>query len=214
MRLQKVIRLTCLKLSVFFSYIFPFSFWTKLSSFIIVACYTGWIKREFKHFGYGSYIKPTFSYLLGQKYISIGNNSNISSNVQLTAWDKYQGQRFLPEIIIGDNCSIGEGAHITAINKIQLGNNVLLGKKVLITDNAHGESSVELLDIAPNHRPLSSKGPVIIEDNVWIGEKASIMPGVRIGKGVIVAANSVVTKDVPSYCVVAGIPAKIVKYIK
>ena len=95
-----------------------------------------------------------------------------------------------------------------------MGNNVRLGKKILITDNAHGASSSELLDIAPNYRPLISKGPVVIDDNVWIGEKASIMPGVHIGKGVIVAANSVVTKDVPSYCVVAGVPAKVIKVMK
>ena len=57
------------------------------------------------------------------------------------------------------------------------------------------------------------KCPVVIEDNVWIGEKASIMPGVHIGKGAIIAANSVVTHDVPAYAVVAGVPAKIVKQL-
>ena len=61
--------------------------------------------------------------------------------------------------------------------------------------------------------PLYRKGPVVIEDNVWIGEKASIMPGVHIGKGAIIAANSVVTHDVPAYAVVAGVPAKIVKQL-
>lgn len=91
---------------------------------------------------------------------------------------------------------------------------MLTGKKVLITDNAHGESTPDLLDLAPIKRPLYSKGPVYIEDNVWIGEKASIMPGVRIGKGSIIASNSVVTKDIPPYCVAAGIPAKVIKQIK
>ena len=89
---------------------------------------------------------------------------------------------------------------------------MVLGKKILITDNAHGSSSAELLEIAPNYRPLCSKGPVVIDDNVWIGEKVSIMPDVHIGKGVIVAANSVVTKDVPPYSIVGGVPAKVVKY--
>ena len=55
---------------------------------------------------------------------------------------------------------------------------------------------------------------MVIEDNVWIGEKASIMPGVHIGKGAIIAANSVVTHDVPAYAVVAGIPAKVIKQFK
>lgn len=176
--------------------------------------YTGWISREFKSFGKDSYILPFFSLLKGAQYMTIGNKSQIGKGVQLTAWDNFKGQKFIPEIIIGDNCSIGEDSHITAINSIRLGNNVRLGKKILITDNAHGASTADKLDIAPNYRPLISKGPVIIDDNVWIGEKASIMPGVHIGKGVIVAANSVVTKDVPSYCVVAGVPAKVIKVMK
>jgi len=207
----KIISIICVDLSQLFSYLFPFSLWTIFKRKLIVSFYTGWIKREFKSFGTHSFIHPSCAYLVGQKYITIGDDCNIDSGIQLTAWSRFENQKFSPEIIIGNNCSIGEDAHITAINKIQLGDNVLLGKKVLITDNAHGESSSDMLDIAPKHRPLSSKGAVIIDDNVWIGEKCSIMPNVHIGRGVIVAANSVVTKDVPPFCVVAGIPAKIVK---
>ena len=99
------------------------------------------------------------------------------------------------------------------MNKIIIGNNVLTGKKVLITDNAHGASDRFTIDTPPMSRPLYSKGPVIIEDNVWIGEKASIMPGVHIHKGCIIAANAVVTKDIPPHCIVAGVPAKIVKQL-
>ncbi|MBD5286252.1 MAG: hypothetical protein HDS27_01760 [Bacteroides sp.] len=97
------------------------------------------------------------------------------------------------------------------MNGIYFGRNVLTGKGILITDNAHGATDRKVLEMAPIQRPLESKGKVIIEDDVWIGDKASIMPGVRIGKGSIVAANSVVTRDVPPYCVVGGIPAKVIK---
>lgn len=68
--------------------------------------------------------------------------------------------------------------------------------------------------LPPLFRPLFSKGPVIIGKNVWIGDKATILPGVTIGDGSIIGANSVVTKDVPAYSVVAGNPAKIIKTIK
>ena len=95
-----------------------------------------------------------------------------------------------------------------------IGNNVLTGPRVLITDNAHGDSLFKLLDTAPIERFLYSKGKVVIEDNVWIAEGAMIMPGVRIGKGSIIAANSVVTKDIPPYSVAAGTPAKIIKTMK
>lgn len=149
--------------------------------------------------------------ITGGKYISIGANGHIDKAVRLSAWDSYDDYVFSPEITIGDNCRIGAFSHITAINKILIGKNVLTGKDILITDNSHGSTSREMLDISPNMRPLESKGPVIIEDNVWIGEKASIMPGVTVGRGAIIAANAVVTRDVPPYCVVGGNPARIIK---
>lgn len=63
-------------------------------------------------------------------------------------------------------------------------------------------------------RPIVTKGPVIINKNVWVGDKASILSGVTIGEGSIVAANAVVTKDVPAYSVVAGNPAKVIKNLR
>ena len=84
----------------------------------------------------------------------------------------------------------------------------------MITDNSHGRFCEQELNIPPNRRPIYSKGPVVIGNNVWLGEKSSIMPGVKIGNGVVVAANAVVTHDVPDNCIVAGVPAKIIKQIK
>lgn len=178
---------------------------------IIMYIYSGYKSKQFSSFGKHSTITPVTRNIFGAKYIKIGDNVTIGKGVTLSAWDKYLGQRFKPSLVIGNNSSVGDHSHITTVNSIKIGNNVRMGKKILITDNAHGASSFELLDIAPNKRPLFSKGPVIIDDNVWIGEKSSIMPGVHVGKGVIIAANSVVTKDVPSYCVVAGVPAIVIK---
>lgn len=175
--------------------------------------YTGYCAVGFKSFGKNIVIEPYLLGLKGRQYISIGDDSYISKGVLLTAWDSFKKESFTPEIKIGRNCGIGANSHITAINGIYIGDNVLTGLDVLITDNAHGATERGLLDISPNMRPLVSKGPVIIGDNVWIGEKASIMPGVTIGKGSIVAANSVVTHDVPPYSVVGGIPAKILKQL-
>ena len=62
-------------------------------------------------------------------------------------------------------------------------------------------------------REVYSKGPVIIEKNVWIGDKVTILPGVTVGQGAVIAANSVVSKDVPAFSVVGGIPAKLLKNI-
>lgn len=173
--------------------------------------YAGYCSAKLKKLGQNTVIEPYLLGLAGGKHISIGDNCYIDKSVQISAWDSYFGQEFSPEIVIGNNCGIGAYSHLSAINGIYIGNNVRMGKSILIIDNAHGASKRDLLDISPRKRPLASKGPVVIEDNVWIGEKASIMPGVRIGRGAIIAANSVVTHDVDPYSVVAGNPAKTIK---
>lgn len=166
------------------------------------------LRFRFK-FHEGTIVNP--HQLKGTRYISIGQGTLISAGVILTAWDRYAGERFSPSINIGDNCMIGEYAHITACHNITIGNNVLTGRRIYISDNSHGDTTKEQLDIPPIKRPLKVKGPVVIEDNVWIGERACILSGVRIGRGAIIAANAVVTKDVPPYSVVGGVPAKIIK---
>ncbi|MBQ7870222.1 MAG: hypothetical protein IJ355_07850 [Prevotella sp.] len=71
-----------------------------------------------------------------------------------------------------------------------------------------------MTDIHPQHRPLTSKGPVVIGNNVWLGNNVCIMPGVTVGDGAIVGANSVVTHDIPPHSVAAGIPAHIIKQMQ
>lgn len=151
--------------------------------------------------------------LEGAKYISIGEESFFGQDIFLTAWDSYRGQRFQPTIRIGSHCHFGEWNHITAINHIEIGDGCLTGKWVTITDNAHGLTDYSSLKLPPVERELVSKGPVVIGRNVWIGDKATILPGVTIGDGAVIAANAVVSKDVPAYAVVAGIPAKIIKQV-
>lgn len=172
------------------------------------------IRHRFASFGAGSRIYPSPDMLVGEKYVSLGKDVTVGKHVQLTAWDRFLDQRFTPSIVIGDGCSIGDGAHITAVNRIELGKNVLTGKYVLITDNSHGGADQSMLSVAPNRRPVVSKGPVIIGDNVWIGEKASILPGVRIGDGAIIGAGAVVTKDVPAGHMAVGVPARVISLEK
>lgn len=168
----------------------------------------------FESFGRNSIIgcKSTF---IGVHNISIGNYTRIGRYAVVTAWNKVNEDCFTPKILIGDNCSIGEYVHITAINSISIGNNVLMGRRVTISDNSHGENiSKEELQIPPILRKMHSKGGIFIEDNVWIGDKATILAGVRIGYASIIGANSVVTKDIPPYSIVGGIPAKILRIVK
>lgn len=169
--------------------------------------------KKFKKFGKGAGIAYNVV-LANPRYVSIGNNSTIGDRTVISTCDRHGDERFKPEIVIGNNTCIGAECHITAINKIVFGNGVLLGKKITVTDNSHGACTADELDIAPSKRRLVSKGPVIIEDNVWIGDKATILPGVRIGRGAIIAANAVITTDVPEGCIAGGIPAKIIKVMQ
>ena len=92
-----------------------------------------------------------------------------------------------------------------------IGNGVLTGRFVLITDNAHGGTAKEELVIAPASRTIVSKGEVVIGNNVWLGDKVTILPGIHIGDGAVIGANSVVTKNIPAYAVACGNPARIIK---
>lgn len=146
--------------------------------------------------------------------IKIGEKVNIEKRTRIEAIKtiNYKGSDY--KIIIKDNVHINWNVHIGAINRIEIGNNVLIGSNVLITDHSHGKSNSKELEIAPDKRPLWSKGPVIIKDGVWIGENVSVLPGVIIGKNSIIGANTVITKDVPENCIVAGNPGRIIKQLK
>lgn len=118
-----------------------------------------------------------------------------------------------PYLKIEDNCHFGAYNHITCANKVVIGEFCLTGKWVTITDNSHGETDYDSLLLPPKQRKITTKGPVVIGKNVWIGDKATILPGVTIGDGAVIAASAVVTKDVPAYSVVGGNPAKIIKSV-
>lgn len=115
----------------------------------------------------------------------------------------------------GENCIIGDNCQISAGGKIEIGDNLLMARNVYISDISHGEYNTinykSSANIPPNERPLIIR-EIKIGDNVWIGANVSILSGVNIGSGSIVGANSVVTKDIPANCIVAGVPAKIIKF--
>lgn len=102
---------------------------------------------------------------------------------------------------IGKNCEI--------LGEVHIGDDVLMAPEVIIMTVNHNYSNRN--DII-RHQGVTPMKPVIIGNNVWIGRRAMIMPGVHIGKGAVIAAGSVVTKDVPEYAVVGGVPAKVIKY--
>jgi len=113
-----------------------------------------------------------------------------------------------PELVVGDNVDLGWGSTISVGRRVEIGNNVRLAPGVLLLGypghpvdpeaRARGEPETE-----------DQVGDIILEDDVWLASRVIVMEGVRIGRGTIVAAGSVVTRDLPPFVIAAGVPAKV-----
>lgn len=181
-----------------------------------------------ERYGFIGFVKLVLSYIHTKLFyrksrlirlpFDVRNKSNIDFGDQLTTGIGCRIETF-PEskkivLKFGKNVQLNDYVHITAMNNVSIGDNVLMASKIFISDCTHGSYSGDANDSNPDSlpidRPLSSK-PIIIEDNVWLGEFVSVLPGVTIGKGTIVGANSVVSKDLPKYVIAVGSPAKPIK---
>jgi lipopolysaccharide O-acetyltransferase len=152
--------------------------------------------------------------IIGGRYISIGRDVYAERNLWLEAVTSYRSQSFLPNIAIGDHVSFSDGVHISSITSIEIGSYSLFGSRIYVSDHNHGMYRGELQSTpeeAPAHRLLGGGGPVVIGENVWIGDNSVIIGPATIGRGAIVGANSVVRGVVPSNTIVAGAPAKPIK---
>lgn len=175
--------------------------------------YSSWITKVLRINSKNVTIKRG-TWLDGAQYIHIDNDVTICRNSLIEAKYLYNGKTYHPNIMIGEGAYIGSDNHFTIMGELRIGKHLLTGRHVLISDNNHGKISFGDLQLAPGERPLSTKGAIQIGNNVWIGENACILGGVSIGNGSVIAANAVVTHDVPDYALVAGVPARIIKKMK
>lgn len=120
-----------------------------------------------------------------------------------------KGAAFPSSVELGDNSGIGIRAQING--KVMIGKNVMMGPDVCIYAINHAFNRV---DIPMNFQGFAPEKPVVIGDDVWIGARVIILPGIRIGTGAVIGAGAVVTRDVPDYAVVGGNPARILKMRK
>ena len=163
---------------------------------------------RFAAFGKGSTIGFPPAVLHGVERIEVGARAMIGPNASLSAGMLIpldEGPD--PLLSIGDGCVLGKGVTIVAHDRIAIGNDTMAGNYVFITDQNHGYEDLEV----PIGRQMWRNAPVSIGPACWIGHGSIILPGVTIGRHVVVAAGSVVTGDVEDRCVVAGAPARVIR---
>lgn len=172
-----------------------------------------WLYR-FRFESAGSFfIRGQFN-IRGARHISIGT-LRAGNRINIEAVERYGAQSFAPHISIGRGVCFSNDIHIGCTNRVTLGDGVLLGSHVYITDHDHGIYAGDEPHSAPDHepsrRPLTASGTVVLEDNVHVGEYVTILKNVQIGRGSIIGAHSNVTRSIPANTIAAGNPARALK---
>ena len=165
-------------------------------------------KVRFHYFGNNVHISPK-SKIVNKRRIDIGDGVSIHDYSWILCSKDYSIKNKKSIIKIGANTNIGMYTIISGVKSIEIGRNVLFAPNVYISDHQHKFDDI--------NKPILQQGiekvrPVKIGDDCWLGINCCILPGVTIGRHVVIAANAVVNKNVPDYSVCAGNPAKVVKH--
>jgi acetyltransferase-like isoleucine patch superfamily enzyme len=164
--------------------------------------------RRFARFGDGSMISFPATAIFGEGRIAIGERTTVGPNSSLSAGMPVAADATgAPIITIGDRCMLGKGIGIVGHSRIDIGDDIWTGHYVYITDQNHGYEDVD----APIGTQMWHNEPVSIGSGSWLGHGSVVLPGACIGRHVVVAAGAVVRGDVPDNCVVAGVPARIIR---
>jgi lipopolysaccharide O-acetyltransferase len=153
------------------------------------------------------------SSLRGLSFVSMGEDFSADEGLWLHAITKYNDQEFSPRIMIGNHVRVSRWVHIAATHLVEIGDNVLVGSKVIIIDHNHGQYSKEHTspNVAPALRALDHDRRVVVERNVWLGDGVVVAPSSSIGEGSVIGANSVVQGRIPPFSIAAGAPARVLK---
>ncbi len=151
-------------------------------------------------------IKPLI--VSNPEHIFLENNVRIKEGARIECYKEFFNQKLSPKLVIGKKVIIGYNFSCLVTDEITIGENTIIASNVLITSENHGinpESEI------PYYEQELINGKVSIGSGCWVGERVIILPDVSIGKKCIIAAGSIVTKSVPDYSMVAGVPARVIK---
>ena len=179
----------------------------ELADKALAHCYTLLVRGSFGAWGAGSQLGRRAK-LVDPHLAHIGRGVLIGEQIWLNAKDD-RGDG-LPTLRIGDGTYVGRFVQINAWRSVTIGTDVLIADRVFISDADH---KYEDPKVPIRRQGDAFCGAVVLQDGCWIGIGAVILPGIKIGRNAVVAANAVVTQDVPDRAVVAGIPAKIIKQL-
>jgi acetyltransferase-like isoleucine patch superfamily enzyme len=185
----------------------------------VLFCYRGWVRLKcrlfsflisgaFAHFGTRTVLMCPVR-LSGEDRISIGDHVFIGSGSWLQTIAEDNDQSIA--ISIGSGTSVAGTCVISAAKKITIAEDVLIARNVYISDHIHKYLHIGIPVLAQG---IDKIKPVLIKRGAWLGQNVVVCPGVVIGEGAVIGANSVVTHDIPDYCVAAGAPARVVKTIE
>lgn len=151
----------------------------------------------------------------GAEYMSIGQGFSLGDNCWLEAVRQYEGNKYSPDLRIGDNVALSDSVHISCAAKIAIGNEVLIGSRVYIGDHSHGNvrDFAKSAHLPPAKRPLEELGAISIGDSVWIGDGVVILAGSEIANNSVIGANSVVRVKSDRAALICGSPARIIRFL-
>lgn len=163
---------------------------------------------RFRRFGAGSAIHFPYKHISGARFIEIGKRCSFGSGLTLIATDAFMGRSHAPRLVIRDGVTFGADAFIACTHDIEIGANVLASDRVFIGDSTHG---YEDIGRPISRQPMVGEAPVRIGSGSFLGIGCVILPGVTLGKGCYVGANSVVNRSFGDHTVIAGIPARAIR---
>ncbi|MEV3856432.1 acyltransferase [Streptomyces sp. NPDC050095] len=165
-------------------------------------------RLRFARIGEGVCIAFPPGAIFGERHIEIGAGTLVAAQVSISA-GFLPGQDLGPGTVvtIGSRCSIGRGSHIVGHRRIVVGDDVFIAPYVYVTDQNHSYDALA----QPIGRQIPTNDPVVIGDGCWLGTGVIVLPGTRLGRNVAVAGGAVVRGEFPDHCVIAGVPARVVR---